>query len=134
MKTHFSFKKIFGTTIHLFSNIFHLVFDIPFIVLTLVGNLVVSSFAICFYLLEKEVNSKLFSMVDAFWWSFATATTTGYGDITPVTFWGKILGILLMLVGTALFSIYTAFFAKAILGEDFSIRPRKKNYQEESNS
>jgi len=53
--------------------------------------------------------------MDALWWSFATATTTGYGDITPVTDTGKILSIILMLVGLALFSMYTALFAEAIL-------------------
>jgi len=126
-------KKVFGTTNHLFRNIFHLISELPFIVLTLIGNLVVSAFAIVFYLLEKGVNSKLVSLVDAFWWSFSTATTTGYGDITPVTFYGKILGIFLMLVGTALFSIYTAFFAKAILGEDFTIRPRPKRTEPRQN-
>lgn len=53
--------------------------------------------------------------MDALWWSFATATTTGYGDITPVTDAGKILSILLMLAGLGLFSMYTALFAEAIL-------------------
>jgi voltage-gated potassium channel len=119
-------SKIFGTTFHLFFNVIHAVFDLPFIVLTLVGNLLVSLFAFAFYFLEKDLNPKISSLIDAFWWSFATATTTGYGDIIPVTFQGKLLGILLMLVGTAIFSIYTAYFAKAILGEDFIIRPRKK--------
>ncbi len=120
-------KRVFGTTNHFFANLIHLVLDLPFIVLTILGNILVSLFALVFFWLEKDLNPKLSSLMDAFWWSFATATTTGYGDITPVTSSGKLLGIFLMLVGTALFSIYTAIFAKAILGEDFSIRPRKKN-------
>jgi len=119
-------KNVFGTTEHFFANLTHLIFGLPFIVLTILGNFLVSSFAIFFYYLEKDINPKLHSLIDAFWWSFATATTTGYGDITPVTSYGKILGIVLMLVGTALFSIYTAIFAKAILGEDFSIKPRRR--------
>jgi voltage-gated potassium channel len=121
------FFNIFGTTFHLFYNIFHSIFELPFIVLTLVGNLVVSAFAFTFYFLEKDINPKLHGLIDAFWWSFATATTTGYGDITPITFLGKFLGILLMLVGTAIFSLYTAYFARAFLGGDFNIKPRKKN-------
>jgi voltage-gated potassium channel len=49
------------------------------------------------------------------WWSFSTATNTGYGDIIPMTFAGKILGILLMLMGMALFAMYTGLFAEVIL-------------------
>ena len=56
--------------------------------------------------------------LDALWWSFATTSTVGYGDIVPVTTWGKILGILLMLIGVALFGIYTALFARAIIDDD----------------
>ncbi len=53
--------------------------------------------------------------MDALWWGFATATTTGYGDITPVTLAGKFLGILLMLTGMAIFAMFTALFAETIL-------------------
>lgn len=117
-------KRVFGTTLHIFGNIFHLVFSLPFLVLTILGNSIISIFALFFYYIEHDVNSKIQSMIDCFWWSFATATTVGYGDITPATFGGKILGIFLMLVGTALFATYTALFARAVLGEDFEIRPR----------
>jgi voltage-gated potassium channel len=53
--------------------------------------------------------------MDAIWWGFATATTTGYGDIIPVTNAGKFLSIILMLSGLALFSMYTALFAETII-------------------
>jgi len=86
-----------------------------FLLLTFVGNLVIGAFSLLFYLLEKNSNPKLYSALDAVWWGFATATTTGYGDITPVTQGGKVLGIILMLVGTALFAMFTALFADSIL-------------------
>ncbi len=86
-----------------------------FILLTILGNTVIGLFSLVFYLLEHEINTKLHSFIDALWWGFATATTTGYGDITPVTFEGKILGIFLMLTGTALFAMFTALFAETIL-------------------
>ncbi len=116
--------KMFGTTVHVFSNIFHLICSMPFIVLTIIGNLTVGFFAVAFFTLEKDINPKIHSFIDCLWWSFATATTVGYGDITPQSHGGKILGIFLMLVGTALFAIYTAFFSKAIWGEDLVIKPR----------
>lgn len=53
--------------------------------------------------------------LDGLWWAFATATTTGYGDLTPTTDAGKALSIFLMLAGLALFSMYTVLFAEIIL-------------------
>jgi voltage-gated potassium channel len=86
-----------------------------FILLTLFGNSLIGLFSLVFYYFESSVNPKIHQFIDALWWGFSTATTTGYGDITPVTFQGKILGMLLMLTGMALFGMFTALFAEAIL-------------------
>ena len=86
-----------------------------FILLTILGNLLIGLFSLLFYFFETPENPKIHGLMDAIWWGFSTATTTGYGDITPITLKGKILGILLMLTGTALFSMFTALFAETIL-------------------
>ncbi|HEY8271963.1 MAG TPA: potassium channel family protein [Pseudobdellovibrionaceae bacterium] len=86
-----------------------------FLLLTLLGNFLIGIFCVVFYFLEHEINPRIHGFIDALWWGFATATTTGYGDITPVTFQGKCLGILLMLTGMALFAMFTALFAETIL-------------------
>ena len=86
-----------------------------FMLLTVFGNSLIGLFCIVFYLIESAVNPKIHSFIDALWWGFSTATTTGYGDITPVTTLGKVLGILLMLTGMALFAMFTALFADTIL-------------------
>ncbi len=86
-----------------------------FILLTILGNSLIGVFATIFYFIEVGKNQKLTHFIDAIWWGFATATTTGYGDITPQTLAGKILGILLMLTGMALFAMFTALFADTIL-------------------
>lgn len=36
------------------------------------------------------------SFFDSLWWSFVTGMTVGYGDIYPVTFIGRLDGIVLM--------------------------------------
>ena len=90
-----------------------------FITITLVGNIIIISFALLFYLVEASENSSVNSFLDALWWGFATSTTVGYGDIIPRTALGKIIGIALMLIGTALFAIYTGLFAQAILEDEF---------------
>jgi voltage-gated potassium channel len=93
-----------------------------FILLTILGNLLITLFSLIFFWLEYDQNKKLTHFMDALWWGFATATTTGYGDITPVTIMGKILGIILMLTGMALFAMFTALFAETILAST-----KKKN-------
>jgi voltage-gated potassium channel len=86
-----------------------------FLLLTVIGNGVIGSAGVLFYYIESPTNPKVTRLIDAIWWAFATATTTGYGDITPATDAGKILGILLMLMGLALFSMFTALVADTIL-------------------
>ncbi len=86
-----------------------------FILLSIMGNGLILISCYLFWILEHDINPKLNTYMDAIWWGFATATTTGYGDITPVGNYGKILGIFLMLVGLALFSMYTALFAEIII-------------------
>lgn len=86
-----------------------------FLMLTVFGNSLICVFSFVFYLIESPTNPKITSFIDALWWGFSTATTTGYGDITPATTPGKFLGIFLMLTGMALFGMFTALFAETIL-------------------
>lgn len=99
-----SYKSLFRSTSRL-------VLSIQFWTLSTIGNLIVFTFSGLFYLIESEVNPKVNNYLDCIWWAFATVTTVGYGDITPVSPLGRLVGILLMLIGTALFACYIAMFA-----------------------
>ena len=57
-------------------------------------------------ILEREAQPDKFgSIPDAAWWALATLTTVGYGDVVPVTPWGKLLGGVVMLLGVGMFAL-----------------------------
>jgi ABC-type amino acid transport substrate-binding protein len=43
-----------------------------------------------------------------FWWSAVTMTTVGYGDKAPVTFWGRVVAFIWMLIAIIIVSVFTA--------------------------
>lgn len=98
----------------------HMVAQPIFIVLTLVGNTVILSSATALYFLEHETNPQIRSFLDAIWWSVSTVTTVGYGDVSPHSPAGRVVGLLTMILGTALFWSYTALFAQALVSEDIT--------------
>jgi voltage-gated potassium channel len=89
-----------------------------FISLTAVGNAVVLFGTLSLYFVESDINPSIKSLLDTLWWSVTTITTVGYGDVSPVTALGKVIGIFMMIVGTALFCSFTALFAEALISED----------------
>lgn len=61
---------------------------------------------------ERRVEgATIVSFGDALWWSCVTATTTGFGDLTPVTMNGRLVGVILMFGGVALAGVITATLA-----------------------
>jgi hypothetical protein len=86
-----------------------------FLVLSVLGNGAILAGALFVYGLEHDVNPGMDSFLDALWWSVATVTTVGYGDVLPVTALGKIGGMVLMISGTAIFGSFTALVAAVLL-------------------
>ena len=48
---------------------------------------------------------------DALWWSIVTLTTVGYGDISPVSLGGRLIGGVLMFFGIGVLGMFTATIA-----------------------
>ncbi len=58
------------------------------------------------YYVEHEAQPDKFgSIPDAMWWGMATLTTVGYGDVVPITPWGKFLGGLFAISGVAILAL-----------------------------
>lgn len=110
--------KLYYKIIHFIRIIWRLITSVPFMTLSFFGNLIVFVFATIIYYIEKDVNPQMTTYIDAVWWSFTTTSTVGYGDIVPVTVWGKLVGVMLMLIGVAIFAIYTALFARTIIDDE----------------
>ncbi|MFC1939462.1 potassium channel family protein [Chloroflexota bacterium] len=64
---------------------------------------------------EGGEGASIRSFPDALWWSMATITTVGYGDMVPISIVGRAMGYILMLGGIAFFSGITANLASFLV-------------------
>lgn len=64
--------------------------------------------ALFFYEYEAPVNSALHGFGDALWWACMNVTTVG-AEIFPVTAIGKIICVVLPIIGMAMFPVFTVY-------------------------
>lgn len=77
------------------------------------------------YYFERETQPVAFgSILASMWWAFATLTTVGYGDVTPITVGGKVFGALITVLGVGMVALPTAILASAF-SEQLRIRSSK---------
>ncbi len=58
------------------------------------------------YFAEHETQPKAFANIPAaMWWGMTTLTTVGYGDVVPKSTAGHVLGMVIMLLGIAMFAL-----------------------------
>ncbi len=66
---------------------------------------------------KNATGTHISNLGDALWWSLATITTVGYGDLYPITTEGKGVAAIIMLLGIALFSTSAGILASWIMSE-----------------
>lgn len=68
---------------------------------------------------------KFGSVPDSAWWAIATLTTVGYGDVVPITPWGKAFGAIVMVTGLCILALPVAIissgFAQEVGRRDFVV-------------
>ena len=97
-----------------------------FYLLFAAAGIIVLGSIIIFLVESPHENSQINTMLDAVWWTVATVTTVGYGDIVPVSDAGKIIAIFFMFFGIAVLAIFlsvlgTNFYKKRFEGDEKKI-------------
>lgn len=54
---------------------------------------------------------------DAIWWSFATLTTVGYGDIYPISTEGRLIAVIVSFFGIAIVALPSGIIAAGLIDE-----------------
>lgn len=82
---------------------------------TLVGGLTL-------FFVERAHNPDLQTVGDGLWWAIVTLTTVGFGDITPVTAVGRIVGGGLMVLGLLILGLFAGIIGSTLLRGLLTIR------------
>jgi voltage-gated potassium channel len=76
------------------------------------------------YFLERDAQPNTFDSIPAaLWWAVTTLTTTGYGDVVPITPLGRIVAAMVMISGLGVFGLWTG-----ILATGFAAETRRDNF------
>ncbi len=76
------------------------------------------------HIVERDGQPQQFgTLPNAMWWAVVTLTTTGYGDVVPLTPIGRIIGSLLMISGIAVLALMTG-----VLATGFAQEERRREY------
>lgn len=77
--------------------------------------LMILSSTLMFYVENDAQPQKFENIGQSLWWSVATLTTVGYGDIYPITSLGKILSSVIALIGIGFVALPTGIISSAFI-------------------
>lgn len=81
--------------------------------------------SLCMYSLENEAQPDVFkNAFSGIWWAASTLLTVGYGDIYPITFWGKLLGIFISFLGVGMVAIPTGIISAGFVDQYATIKKK----------
>jgi voltage-gated potassium channel len=65
---------------------------------------------------SQSPEAKITTGWDAFWYSIVTITTVGYGDYYPVTYWGRITAMFIMITGVGIIGALASLLSSLLVG------------------
>jgi voltage-gated potassium channel len=96
----------------------------PLLSVLVIFLLVLFLASVAVHYLERDVQPVAFGSVPAtLWWAVATLTTTGYGDVVPITALGRLVAAVVMICGLGVFGLWTG-----ILATGFAAETRRDNF------
>lgn len=73
-------------------------------------------------LIEHGRNAEFKNVPDGWWWAVVTFSTTGYGDMVPVTIAGRLIGVVTIFFGIAAMSVLSGTFASLFVDQNTRAR------------
>lgn len=78
---------------------------------------------------EHLVQPDVFSSIPAtIWWAIITVTSVGYGDMVPVTLWGKIFTAIITLMSLMVFALPAGIITAGFLEETRKLKKQQADY------
>ncbi len=74
------------------------------------------------FLVEVRANPEFDSTWDGIWWALVTLTTVGYGDLTPATGLGRVIGGIMMISGMFTLALFAGVVGNTLVKSILSIR------------
>jgi voltage-gated potassium channel len=77
------------------------------------------------YFAEHGTNPQFTSIPTTLYWAVVTLTTVGYGDITPITFFGRVFTSTILLIGVAMLALPAGIITSGFLDELRKVKKSK---------
>jgi ABC-type amino acid transport substrate-binding protein len=107
-------------------------FSLSFLKVILLLVLILLAFGAAVWFFERKANPQEFSnnlkgLWSGLWWSAVTMTTVGYGDKSPRSFGGRMVGLVWMFTAVIIISSFTASITSALTIDQLSTNIKELN-------
>jgi hypothetical protein len=82
--------------------------------LVLLSMMVTLAVGLLLFLIDPNIKTPL----DGIWSAWVTMTHVGFGDVVPISFFGRLLAAGLILFGLVFFSLFTALVSVTLIGRN----------------